>query len=91
MKRIKKGKETSCFTHPLSECTLRVNAVQINAITAMKRPWFFGKAVVAPKHWTLLSEQGCSSAEEGAVFGAMVRPEGHQPPMTAQHRLKASQ
>lgn len=37
------------------------------------------------------SEQGCSFTEKGVTFGAMVRPERYQPPMTAQRRLKASQ
>lgn len=37
------------------------------------------------------TEKGYSLTEEGVIFGAVVRPKGYQPPMTAQRRLKAYQ
>lgn len=62
------------------------NAVQINAITSMKRR-FSCKAVAAPRQCTTFL---CFHTAEGIVFSSLLRPRGHQPPTMLQQRSKAS-
>lgn len=53
-----------------------VSAVQIDAITTMKRLWFFGKAVAAPKHWTLPLSRGVLSLRRESRLAQWYVPRG---------------